>query len=180
MTILYKEALKLNKMNVSSFICIGGILTTLAVIFQSAPVFLPAIGLFLSPLSTLPIAIAAVSSIPLGFTVFFSSVLILTMISIQESIILLFTTGLLGIVIGTLLFRKGIISSILFSSISLSLGMASLTYIVGIPAFVDLASSFSTCLTFLIFFLFSLIYASICSICIKKFINYLKKIKIIN
>lgn len=37
-----------------------------------APVFLPAIGLALSPLSTLPIAIAAVSNISLGFTVFFS------------------------------------------------------------------------------------------------------------
>ncbi|AFS77558.1 hypothetical protein Curi_c04830 [Gottschalkia acidurici 9a] len=58
-------------MNISRFICIGGILTTIAVLFQSAPVFLPAIGLALSPLSTLPIAIAAVSNISLGFTVFF-------------------------------------------------------------------------------------------------------------
>ncbi len=170
----------MNKMNISSFICVGGILTTLAVLFQAAPVFLPAIGLFLSPLSTLPIAIAAVSNIPLGLTVFFSSILILTMISIQESIILLFTTGLLGIVIGTLLFRKGIISSIVFSSIALSIGIMFLTYIVGIPAFVDLTSSFSTVLTFLIFLLFSLIYASICNIFIKKFINYLTKLKIIS
>ena len=165
-------------MNISSFICVGGILTTLAVLFQSAPIFLPAIGLFLSPLSTIPIAIAAFFNITLGLAVFFS-VLILTMISIQESIILLFTTGLLGIVIGTLLFRKGIIISILSSSIALSLGITFLTYIVGIPSFVDLASSFSTALTFSIFFLFSLIYASICNIFIKKFINYLTKIKII-
>lgn len=172
--------IKLNKMNVSSFICVGGILTTLAVLFQSSPIFLPAIGLFLSPLSTLPIAIAAVSSIPLGFAVFFSSVLILTMISIQESIILLFTTGLLGIVMGALLFRKGMISSILFSSVSLFIGMVCLTYIVGIPAFVDLASSFSRALTFLIFFLFSLVYSSICNVFISKFANYLKKIKVID
>ena len=167
-------------MNISSFICVGGILTTLAVIFQSAPVFLPAIGLFLSPLSTIPIAIATISNIPLGITVFFSSVLILTIINIQESIILLFTTGLLGIIMGTLLFRKGIIISILSSSITLSLGIISLTYIVGMEAFVDLASSFSTALTFFIFFLFSLIYASIYNIFLKKFINYLKKIKIIS
>ena len=179
-TILYKEALKLNKMNISRFICVGGILTTLAVIFQSAPIFLPAIGLFLSPLSTIPIAIAAFSSIPLGLAVFFSSVLILTMISIQESIILLFTTGLLGIVIGALLFRKGIVISILSSSVALSLGIIFLTYIVGIVSYVDLASSFSTTLTFLIFFLFSLIYSSICNIFIKKFINYLTKLKIIS
>ena len=167
-------------MNISRFICIGGILTTVAVLFQSAPIFLPTIGLALSPLSTLPIAIAAVSNISLGFTVFFSSALILAIVSAQETIILLFTTGLLGIVIGTLLYRKGIIISILFSSITLSLGMIFLTYIVGISAFVDLTSSLSIALTFLIFFLFSLVYASIWNICFRKFMNYLIKIKLIS
>ncbi|MCQ1530525.1 hypothetical protein [Lutispora saccharofermentans] len=167
-------------MNISRFICIGGILTTIAVLFQSAPVFLPTIGLALSPLSTLPIAIAAVSNISLGFTVFFSSALILVIVSAQETIILLFTTGLLGIVIGTLLYRKGIIISILFSSITLSLGMVFLTYIVGISAFVDLTNSLSTPLTFLIFFSFSLVYASIWNICFKIFMNYLIKIKLIS
>ena len=96
-------------MNKVRFISIGGILTTITVIFQSAPVFLPAIGLLFSPLSTLPIAIAAFYNISLGITVFFSSALILTLVNVQEAIILLFTTGLLGIVIGTLLYRKGII-----------------------------------------------------------------------
>ena len=167
-------------MNISRFICIGGILTTIAVLFQSAPVFLPTIGLALSPLSTLPIAIAAVSNISLGFTVFFSSALILVIVSAQETIILLFTTGLLGIVIGTLLYRKGIIISILLSSIALSLGMIFLTYIVGISAFVDLTNSLSTPLTFLIFFSFSLVYASIWNICFKIFMNYLIKIKLIS
>ena len=167
-------------MNIGRFICIGGILTTISVLFQSAPVFLPAIGLALSPLSTLPIAIAAVSNISLGFAVFFSSALILVIVSAQETIILLFTTGLLGIVMGTLLYRKGLIISILFSSIALSLGMISLTYIVGISAFVDLASQLSTPLTFLIFFSFSLVYASIWNICFRKFMNYIIKIKLIS
>ncbi|AGK96965.1 hypothetical protein Clopa_2082 [Clostridium pasteurianum BC1] len=170
----------MKKMNIGRFICIGGILTTIAVLFQSAPVFLPAIGLALSPLSTLPIAIAAVSNISLSFTVFFSSALILVIVSAQETIILLFTTGLLGIVIGTLLYRKGIIISILFSSIALSLGMIFLTYIVGISPFVDLTSPLSTPLTFLIFFSFSLVYSSIWNICLRKFMNYLIKIKLIS
>lgn len=169
----------MKKMNIGRFICIGGILTTIAVLFQSAPVFLPAIGLALSPLSTLPIAIAAVSNISLGFAVFFSSALILVIVSAQETIILLFTTGLLGIVMGTLLYRKGLIISILFSSIALSLGMISLTYIVGISAFVDLASQLSTPLTFLIFFSFSLVYTSIWSICFRKFMNYIIKINVL-
>lgn len=167
-------------MNIGRFICIGGILTAVAVLFQSAPVFLPAIGLVLSPLSTLPIAIASVSNIYLGFSVLFSSTLILAIISTQEAVILLFTTGLLGIVIGTLLYRKEIIISILFSSITLSLGMIFLTYIVGIPGFVDLTSSLSTTLIFLIFFSFSLVYSSIWNIGFRKFMNYLIKIKLIS
>lgn len=170
----------MKKMSIGRFICIGGILTTIAVLFQSAPVFLPAIGLALSPLSTLPIAIAAVSNISLGLTVFFSSALILIIVSTQETLILLFTTGLLGIVIGTLLYRKGIIISILLSSIALSLGMIFLTYIIGISAFVDFTSQLSIPLIFLIFFSFSLVYASIWNICLRKFMNYLIKIKLIS
>jgi len=164
------EVLKLKKMNIGIFICIGGILTAIAVLFQSAPVFLPTIGLVLSPLSTLPIAIAAV----------FSSALILVLVNVQETIILLFTTGLLGIFIGTLLYRKGILISILFSSIALTFGMMFLTYIVGISAFVDFSSTLSIPLIFLIFFSFSLVYASIWNICLRKFTNYLIKIKLIS
>jgi hypothetical protein len=163
-------------MNISRFISIGGILTTIAVLFQSAPLFLPVIGLALSPLSTLPIAIATVFNVSLGFTVFFSSVLILTIFSVQETIILFFTTGLLGIVMGTFLYRKGIITSILFSSIGLSLGIISLTYVVRISSFVDFTSSLSTSLTFIIFFIFSFVYSSIWNICFRKFMNYLIKI----
>lgn len=151
----------MKKMNTGRFICIGGILTAVAVLFQSAPVFLPAIGLALSPLSTLPIAIAAASNIALGFAVFFSSACILAIVSAQESIILIFTTGLLGIVIGTLIFRKGIMISILFSSIALSFGMIFITYIAGIPAFINFAGSASTSFILTVFLSFSLIYAGI-------------------
>lgn len=164
-------------MNKTSFICIGGILTTATVLLQSAPVFLPALGLALSPFSTLPVAIAAVLNIPLGFAVIFSSALILVMVNIQEAIILLFTTGILGIVIGILLYRKGIIISILISSIALFLGMLCLTYIIHIPAFTNLTDLLSIPLIFLIFFTFSLVYAIIWNICFKKFTDYIVKIK---
>lgn len=159
----------MKKIDVIRFVCIGGMLTALAILFQAAPVFLPAIGLVLSPLSTLPIAIAATLNILLGFSVLFSSAIILTIISVQEALILLFTTGLLGIVIGAFLNKKGLIISTLYSSLILSLGMTVLTYIVGIPAFVDLSRSLSTPLLLFIFFLFSLIYASIWNIGLKKF-----------
>lgn len=165
--------------NIGKYTSVGGILTALVVLLQSAPVFLPAIGMALSPFSTIPISIAAVLNISLGFTVFFSSALILVIISVQEAVILFFTTGLLGILIGALLYRKGLLISILFSSIALTIGIIALTYIIAIPSFVELTSSFSIPLTLLIFFLFSLIYSSIWNIGMRKLLNYLMKIKLI-
>ncbi|WP_024345232.1 hypothetical protein [Lacrimispora indolis] len=167
----------MKKINMVWLICIGGLLTTITVLFQSAPVFLPAIGLALSPFSSLPVAIAAVFHVSLGFAVLFSSSLILVVFNIQEAVILFFTTGALGMVIGTLLYRKGIFISIFISSIALSLGMMCLTYIIHISAFTDLTGSLSIPLTFLIFYIFSLVYATIWNICFKKFMGYLIKIK---
>src|SRR5690554_678507 len=105
-------------MSIARFISVGGILTAVTVLFQSAPLFFSVAGLALSPFSTLPIAIAAASNVSLGFAVFFSSILIQSIFSVEETIILFFTTGLLGIVMGTLLYRKGIVISIVFSSIA--------------------------------------------------------------
>ncbi|WP_088036118.1 hypothetical protein [Evansella clarkii] len=167
----------MKNMSPARFISIGGLLTTMAVIFQSAPVFLPVIGLGFSPLSTLPVAIAAFLHIPLGITVYFAAALILAFIYIQEAIILFFTTGLLGIVIGTFLYRRGLVVSVILSGVILSLGMLSLTYIAGIAAFGDLTNSLSIPHTIVIFLAFSLVYVSIWNICLRKLINYLVRIK---
>ncbi len=173
---LRKEAFVLKKIR---FISLGGILTTIAVLFQSAPIFLPAVGLLFSPFSTLPVAIAALSNISLGFAVFFSSAFLLIFVHVQEAVIFLFTTGLLGIALGTFLYRKSLVVSILCSSVALSLGMMSLTYIAGISAFGDFASSESIPFTLFIYILFSLLYASIWNICLRKFISYLIRINVL-
>ena len=167
------------KRNPSKFICFGSILIALTVIFQSAPVFLPAIGMALSPFSTLPIAIYAAINIPLGFIVFLSSVLIIAVISVEEALILLFTTGVLGFMIGILLFRKGLIISVLLSSIALTLGMLGLTYLIGVTAFVDFTRQISTPFILVAYFLFSVVYGCIWNIGIRNFMNYLIKIKLI-
>lgn len=172
-----KEGFQLKEMNKARFVSVGGMLTAIAVIFQSAPVFLPVLGLALSPFSTLPIAIAAYLKISLGLAVYVSSAIILTLIYIQEAIILAFTTGLLGLAIGAFLYRKGLFISILLSSIVLTLGMGLLTYLLGIPVFGDFTSFGSIPVTIFVFFLFSLVYASIWNVCVRKFIDYLVKIK---
>ena len=85
----------MKKVNLVYQIGLGGILTSITVILQSAPVFLPIIGLILSPFSTLPVALAALINVYLGLGVFTSSLFILLIVSIQEGAIFLFATGIL-------------------------------------------------------------------------------------
>lgn len=169
----------LRKISIGRFVSIGSIFTAFAVLFQSAPLFLPMIGLVLSPMSTLPIALAAVINVSLGFTVFFSSIMILTLFSIQETIILTFTTGLLGIVLGTLIYRKGKKIAILLSSVALSIGIILITYIIRFSAFINLGNLFPTFFAIIMIFMFSLVYSSIWYFFFKKFVNYLMRIKLI-
>lgn len=163
-------------MKIVQLINIGGALTSITVLLHSAPVFLPAVGLALSPFSTLPVALAALINVFLGITVLFASVFVLIAVSPQEAIILLFTTGLLGIVIGSLLYRLGISAAILVSAIALTAGMLILTYIAAIPAFVEFTGSASFTLILLIYIVFSLIYSGIWAICFKKVAERFKKI----
>jgi hypothetical protein len=169
----------LKNLKVIQYISLGGLLTAFTVLLQAAPVFLPAFGLAISPLSTLPIAFASILNIYLGITVLFSSTFILFILSPQEAIILLCTTGLLGIVLGALIYRRGKLVSILASAVALSIGMIILTYVVAIPSFVELSGTLSFPVVILIFFLFSLSYVSIWSICCRKFVNHLVRIKLI-
>lgn len=163
----------MKKLTLVQLISLGGLLTAIAVIFQSAPVYLPVMGMAFSPLSTLPIAIAAVMNLFLGIGVLLSSALILLIISPQEAMILFFTTGLLGYAMGALLYRKRMVITILSSTIALSLGILVLTYIAAIPSFEDFAGSFSFPVTLLLFFIFSLLYVSIWFLCLRKFTKLL-------
>lgn len=169
----------MQKMKIVQVISIGGLLTAITIMFQSAPVFLPGIGIALSPFSTLPIAIAAVLSVFLGIAVLISSAIILMIVSTQEAIILIFTTGLLGIMLGSLLYRKGLFITLLAATVSLSIGMLVLTYIAAVPGFAEVTGALTVPLTLLIFFTFSLSYSSVWSISFKKFISLLVKIRLI-
>lgn len=135
-------------------------LITLSVIFQSAPVFLPFVGLIISPFSTLPIMLATYFRLSLGVLTYISAAFLLMFVSIQESVIFLFTTGIFGIAIGAFLFRKSIIISIIISGIVLTFGMMTLTFAMGIAAFGDFTYKFSILSISIIFGAFSIIYAS--------------------
>ena len=155
-------------------IVICSLLSSIAVVLQTAPIYLPGLGIFLSPLSTLPIAIAAIISIPLGIYVYIASILLLLILNLQESIIFLFTTGLIGLLIGLIIFRKGLFISICASSISLILGMIVLTYIISIPGFSLLFQETKFYIVIIIYVFFSIIYNSIWNVIILKYRKHIE------
>lgn len=170
--------LMFRKLKSSYSICIGGILTSLAVLFQSAPVLLPTIGLVLSPLSTLPVILAAMIDIPIGIMVLFSSALILLAVSPQEAVIMLVATGPLGIVIGSLLFRRRLLATIFISTGTLFFSITLMTYVVGIPAFGSLNESFSGVISFFIYLIFAFIYVCFWAFCVRRLVMSLCKIRL--
>ena len=151
----------MNNKQRSYSISVGGALTAMTVFCQSAPIFLSSVGLLISPFSTFPILLASLFSLPLGLSVLFCSAFILTFISVQETLILLFTTGLLGLSIGTLIKRMNKGLTVLFSSLILSLGLTLLTYVVGIDGFKHFTHSFLFPLLLFIYVSFSAIYSSV-------------------
>lgn len=166
----------MKKSDIVRFTSIGGLLTAVAVLFQSAPVFLPAIGLALSPFSTLPVAMAAAFHLSLGIAVLISSAGILIFVSLQESMIFLFATGLLGIILGTMQYSKRVLVPILEAAIALTIGIFILTYVAVIPSFADFATSFPVPVVAVLLFAFSLVYASIWHLCIRNFFKKLIQI----
>jgi len=142
----------LKKMKLSKIICVGGILTAITVIFQSAPVFLPVIGMGLSPFSSLPVLLSAYFGTQVGVVVLVSSVLLTFIVSPQEAVILMFSTGPLGFAVGALLARKGVWYTTIISTITLFTGIVILTYVVGVPAFGVFSKSIS--LTMILFFFY--------------------------
>lgn len=155
------------------FICLGGIISAISVILQAAPIYLPVFGMVISPVSTLPVAIATGINVYLGLMVFMSSALVLIIVSIQEAFIFIFTTGLLGLVLAGFIYRKGILISVFITAAILTGGMITLTYIIGIPGFEKFAASLSLPTTIMIYSIFSLFYIYIWAILLRRFTHRL-------
>lgn len=161
--------------NSAKTVSLGGILTAFAVLFQAAPVFLPGMGLILSPLATLPIALATIRSSHLGIIAFLSSAFILLLINPQEAIIFIMTTGLLGLSLG-INHNKKIISSILVSATILLVGIILLKYIAGLAVFGGLTPNAPYIIEVSIFGLFTLFYSGIWVFIIKFITRFMKKV----
>jgi hypothetical protein len=156
-------------------VCFGGLFSALAVLLQSAPVYIPGFGLALSPFSTLPVALAAAVSPAAGVISYLCSGVILLFINIQEAVIFVFATGILGLVLG-LLPRKRVLSRALAAGLALFIGLTVLYRGFGIDVFGPVTGSAGD-LILPAFLMFSIAYAILWSFGLKVlFGRYFKKI----
>ncbi len=156
-------------------VSIGGILTALAILFQSAPIFLPGMGLILSPLATLPVALATIRSSYLGIMVFLSSALVLILVNPQEAAIFIMTTGLLGLSLGISL-NKRIVPSIAVCTIVLFIGIYLLKNAAGLAVFGSLTSDAPFLIEAALFALFALVYSVIWVFLVRFFAHILRNV----
>ena len=162
-----------NKHKKTKKLILGSIFACIAVILQAAGGFLPGIGFFLSPLATAPILLCSMFSLPFGVMSYFLTIMLLFFLQPTELIVFPFTTGLLGLGIGTAfhIFRKRL-SMITTGTILLMLGMINLLFIFHFPILGPaVPHSFSFLTTGWIFvfsFLYSWLWVELALIIMKK------------
>lgn len=127
------KSMKSNMYTGTTKLMLGAILASLACIFQSAGIFV-GIGYVVSILTTLPIVVASVISLKIGFLTYILTILLLAITQPSELLIFPFTTGLLGLSlgIGLKILRNTVLITI-FSSCCLTLGITCLLYIFQFP-----------------------------------------------
>jgi hypothetical protein len=152
--------IQFNKQKQTMKIILVAIFACIAAILQAAGGFLAVIGLFISPLATVPILLCTMFSITLGIRSYLLTFMLLFILQPSELIVFPFTTGLLGVGIGlSFYFFKKRISIIASSATLLTLGIMSLLLIFQFPVLGPTVSdSFSLPITICIF-LFAFLYS---------------------
>lgn len=107
---------------------VGALLGAIAVILQSAGIF-TGIGYLFSTMTTLPLALAGLLSLRIGVMTYSLTGLLLAILQPSELLIFLFTTGLLGLSLGTGIryLKRSILVSV-FPATCLTSGISILLY----------------------------------------------------
>lgn len=114
----------------------------------------------ISPLATAPIVLSTVLSASSGLTAYSLAILLLFIIQPSELIVFPFTTGLLGLGIGSsLLYLKKRLWAVVAGSISLWAGILLLLYVFRFPVLGPAVSSTFNLSTMIIVYVFSLFYS---------------------
>lgn len=113
---------------------LGAIFACIAAVFQAAGGLFPGIGYLFSPLATAPIILFSMLSVPFGLLVYLQTIIMLFILQPTELIVFPFTTGLLGLGIGTAFyFLRHRISIIAAGAFSLMIGICILLFILRYP-----------------------------------------------
>lgn len=137
----------------------GALLASFATILQSAGM-LGGAGFLVSALSTLPILIATIISLQLGFLTYTVALVMIAIIQPSELFAFPFTTGLLGLSMGMAFkyFKKGFLI-VAFSGISLTLGILFILLIIQFPILGPAGTSGADLNLIMAILLFSIFYS---------------------
>jgi hypothetical protein len=152
--------LKFNKYKKTMKFILVSIFACIAAILQAAGGYLPGIGFFLSPLATAPILLCSMFSITFGVMSYFLTIMLLFILQPTELIVFPFTTGLLGLGIGSSFhFFKKRLSIFATGTILLTLGIMNLLYIFHFPVLGPVISDSFSILTTGSILLFAFLYS---------------------
>ncbi|MGG1575766.1 hypothetical protein [Fictibacillus sp. NRS-1165] len=165
-----------NRFSKTALLVLVSIASAITALIQSAGGTLPAVGLIISPFSTLPVVLITIISPLLGIYTFFLTGLLLLLVQPSELLIFLFTTGLLGVGLGhgfTFFQRRILIASI--GSLSLFPGICIMLLGFQFPLFGPEFQSTSSFYFWLSLFLFScgysLVWVEITFLIFKKYVS---------
>lgn len=112
----------------------GALLSAITVIIQASPLYLPVVGISLSALSTLPVAVAAYLNGITGFLAYLISGILLIFWSVPQSLIFLASSGLLGLLLGLLMRRQASFPLLIaVPALALAGGILAVGELLGIP-----------------------------------------------
>lgn len=154
------------------------LLSTLATLLQSSGGYIPVVGFFISPLTTLPILLATIISIKYGLFSYMLTIILLFIIEPSELFIFPFTTGLLGLSLGWGFTRFAQLFNVLFiSKITLFIGICIPLYILKFPVFGSFLSSSIHIFALLFIYIFSLLYCllwiKISEVWMRRFLSFI-------
>lgn len=157
----------------------GALMTSLAVGIQIAPLYLPFVGISLSALSTLPLAVAGYLEIMTGLMTFGVSGVLLLFFGVSYSLAFLFSSGLLGLCLGIMLRKKYAYPVMAFiASLCLTGGLLLLGKFFGLPVLPWLTGKKRQFLVLVLWFgtfLYSSLWLPVLSVFINRLGKYLQR-----
>lgn len=140
---------------------LGAVLVSITVIIQASSLYLPVVGISLSALSTLPVALASYYNGVTGILTFLAAGVLMLFWNVPQAVIFLFTSGLLGVILGILLrWRSKLITVVVIPALFLSIGVFLAGSLLGIPIFPWL-SGLEKIFLFPVMVLFCTVYTSV-------------------